>query len=117
MPPLSEISLEQGEELEAKDTSIQSSAKLLTSLIRTTGRQIEDRHPILKNNHLGLVIWVLCIASILGVCHQFIGGNLESPVVVVLVCAFATSLLHELEHDIVSFPIAQKRTTSFAPPI
>jgi fatty acid desaturase len=97
---LTEVSLLEGEEMEKKDTTISQNTRAITALIRSTGRDVEKRHPFLASDHMGFVIWSLSIASIITSCY-FYSTDSISPIAVVAICAFATSMLHELEHDLI----------------
>lgn len=62
---------------------------------------VKQHFPFLRHqNLLGFSIFVICIAAILFVAFAYTSGSLGSWVAILLI-AFLTSFLHELEHDLI----------------
>ena len=81
----------------ADDESIQ----VIRKAIRQSGHDIRARFPILANQNLiGSLIFLFAIAGI-GLCAWAYLNDVLSPWVCIPLIAFFTSLLHELEHDLI----------------
>lgn len=92
-----------------KDTRIQGGASLndeqriqiIRQAIRQKGDDLRQAHPLLANQNLiGMVIFLFAISGIALSAWAYLQGHL-SPWLCIPLVAFFTSLLHELEHDLI----------------
>lgn len=73
----------------------------IRTAIRQSGDAWRERHPWLKQtNTIGLAIFMLSITVIASCAWAYLGGHIHALTCIVLV-ALASSLLHELEHDLI----------------
>ena len=75
--------------------------QIIRQAIRQKGDDLRQAHPLLANQNLiGMVIFLFAISGIALSAWSYLQGHL-SPWLCIPLVAFFTSLLHELEHDLI----------------
>ncbi len=81
---------------------------LIQSAIRQRGDELRARYPILaRNNLLGMSIFLFAVAGVVGSGWAYWQGLIPAWLCIPLVAIF-TSLLHELEHDLIHWQYFKK---------
>lgn len=80
----------------------------IRAVVRAEGQAIRERFPILANNNvMGMGIFLFAIAGVLLTGWAYLEGMIAAYVSIPLVAIF-TSLLHELEHDLIHWMYFKK---------
>ncbi|MCG8672422.1 MAG: fatty acid desaturase [Pseudomonadales bacterium] len=88
--------------------SEQEKVNAIRQVIRESGDRWRARFPILGNNDLmGLLIFTASILGIGASAYGYLSGAIGALTCIVIV-AFLTSLLHELEHDLIHWQYFKK---------
>lgn len=77
------------------------SIKIIQDTIRARGKELREQYPILKQqNAIGMAIFLFAVSGVAASAWAYLSGYLTAWVTISLVAIF-TSLLHELEHDLI----------------
>ena len=75
--------------------------EVIRSAIRAEGERLRNNHPLLKRQNLiGAIVFLASIAGVTLSAYGYLSGLIGALTCIVLVALF-TSLLHELEHDLI----------------
>lgn len=80
----------------------------INGAIRAASRGLRARHPFLKHQDaIGLILLLLSVGAAVAAGAAYLGGWLPAWATIVLV-AFATSIVHEIEHDLIHLQYFRK---------
>lgn len=89
------------------DSDAQKTQAIRAEII-SIGRSIKERYPFLRHrNVIGISFFLSSIVMILGMMILYVNGYV-SALAAVLWIAFWTSILHELEHDLIHYMYFKK---------
>ena len=96
------------DDIKIKNTEDELKTKIIRKEVQLASKEFRTKYPLLKHqNAIGFFIFSFCIAMILLSAVLYLQHKIPT-IVVVLSIAFWTSLLHELEHDLIHYMYFKK---------